>query len=102
VKARQVDPAAARRLLDTLTVALTVAQSRIDRLPFGPKLRALRVARGMSQSALARAAHCSEAMVGRAETGIRRPTAGMAAAWDRALGTTPLLASLLDDGRPAR
>lgn len=68
---------------------------------FGAALRALREARGLSIRALARTANCSPAAVGHAETGRRPPTPELATAFDRALGTAPLLTTMLDE-RPGR
>jgi len=63
---------------------------------FGAALRALRHARGLSTRALARLANCSPAAVGHAETGARLPSPELAGALDQALGSAPLLVTLLN------
>lgn len=63
---------------------------------FGDALRVLRIVMGLSTRDLAKAANCSPAAVGHVETGRRPPSLEMVAAWDRALGTAPLLATLMD------
>lgn len=62
---------------------------------WGDTLRQLRQAAGLSLSGLAARAYVSRATIGHAETGARPPTTDLAVACDTALGTTPVLATLL-------
>lgn len=62
---------------------------------FPESLRTLRLAMGLSQARLAKRMYVSPGTVGHLETGHVRATPENAVAADRALGTTPLLATLL-------
>lgn len=62
---------------------------------FGEVLRSLREAAGLTLTGLAARAYISRAAIGHVETGIRNPTADVALACDAALGTAPVLATLL-------
>lgn len=67
---------------------------------FGGVLRSVREALGMSLQALADRVHCSKSALANYETDMRMPDASIAAECDRALGTAPLLTTLLElDGK---
>ncbi|MEV6926731.1 helix-turn-helix transcriptional regulator [Dactylosporangium sp. NPDC051485] len=64
---------------------------------FGEALRGLRIAAGFrSLAAFAVKVNYSKGYLGNIETGERQPTADLAEACDRALGTAPLLSMLLE------
>lgn len=62
---------------------------------FGATLRALRQQRGLSLAALAERTSFAKSYLGNVETGDRQPTPALAAGCDAALGTAPLLATLV-------
>lgn len=62
---------------------------------FGAALRSLRQQRGLSLTALAARVSFSKSYLGNVETGDRQPTAALADACDQALGSAPLLATLV-------
>jgi len=64
---------------------------------FGPKLRELRLARGLSLSKLSALAYVSKAQLSQWENGGRRPTRGSAMILDRALETGGELAGLITE-----
>jgi transcriptional regulator with XRE-family HTH domain len=61
----------------------------------GDVLRSIRVAARLSTAALAARAYTTKQLISYVETGKRRATPELAAACDRALGTTPLLTTLV-------
>jgi transcriptional regulator with XRE-family HTH domain len=68
---------------------------------FGPRLRALRVARGLSLSAFARQLFYSKGHVSRVETGVQAPSAEFARRCDAALEAGGELAALVPAEKPA-
>jgi transcriptional regulator with XRE-family HTH domain len=62
---------------------------------FGTVLRALRHQQGLSLAGLAQRTTYGKAYLGNIESGARQPTRGVAEACDRALGSAPLLATVL-------
>lgn len=67
---------------------------------FGPELRRLRTASGMSLAQLARKVHCSREYLSKIERGIGTPSDRLARLCDAKLGAGGALVALLD--RPAR
>lgn len=61
---------------------------------FGEVLRSLREQRGIGLRELAQRTYMARSLLGYVETGERRPTARLAEACDRVLGSTPLLTVL--------
>ncbi|QOC93994.1 helix-turn-helix domain-containing protein [Micromonospora craniellae] len=62
---------------------------------FGEVLKSMREAAGVSLRALAERTYYSKSEIARVESGQRPPTSGLVAAYDTALGTAPLLTTLL-------
>lgn len=73
-------------------------------LTWGQVLRDVRIVTGLSHQALANRVRYSKSYVGNVEAGRRRPSLGFAQACDDALGTSPLLVTLLgiDEGDDVR
>jgi len=77
---------------------LQIAQPMAE--TFAEVLKSVREATGLSLSAIAARTHFGKSTLGHIENGIRQPSAEIAAACDKALGTSPLLARLFDlDGK---
>lgn len=68
---------------------------------FPTRLREVRLARGLSQQELARAACMSRSHISELESGIKTPGVAIARALDNALGTTGELAQMVADPTPA-
>lgn len=68
---------------------------------FGQVLRSIREAAGLSLASLAKRTNYHKSEIGFVETGRRRPSVDLATACDRALGTSPLLSTVveMDEGQ---